>query len=581
MRRLLLLLPIVAAAQNMPADPPVRGGILRFDPGLVQVDAVVSGRDGRQVSGLTADDFEVHQDGKRRKIINVASVGGKDRLKQIPQVAVVVDDIALSLDAYTAVRGALARFIDEGNASVALISTSHGSGARRRFTSDRGVLRRALDDICWRPAAGLNIAFPEMSLLRDLDRIAVELGAIPGKKSLVLIAPRANTQMADVRAIADLANRASVTIYGVDANRRPRPAREQDTLSLLASATGGQFRSDCSSVFELLRAAAEDSTDYYLIGWEPGPDAFRIDPKRELPYRRIQIRARDRSLRVRTREGYFARTGVGDSARKPTGPDPLREALDSPFGGDFEVRLTSSFERQEAAGSYVASQVHVAPGSVKLSQDEGGCWNARVEVVRALRAVDPGMPLNDRVNTQSAGIHACGREAEQLLEGGFVAAVEDRVPTPGAYQVRVAVRDAAAPGAIGAATQFLAIPDLKSAGLALSGIRLWSGDEPPPVTADVSWHAAPRGDPGVRCFAAGSEVHYSFRVLGAVPAAVDVRLRVLREGQEVASVQTAPPSGLLPIAGLSPGVYAVGAIASGTAGKRELHAEQWIGFEIR
>ena len=580
MRRLLFLLPLVLPAQSLADDPPSPPGSLRFDSGLVQVDAVVTGRDGKPRPGLTAGDFDVLQDGKREKITHFTYVGGQDR--PAAKVAIVVDDIDLSLDAYTAIHSALTRFIDLGTASVSLVYTSHGTGALRRFTSDRAVLSRALQDSFWRPASGLNIAFPEMSLLRELDPMLAELGAIPGKKSLVLIAPRASTQVADVRGIADRASRASVAIYGIDANMRPHASREGDTLSLLAAATGGRFHPDCSSIFERLIEAAEESAAYYLIGWTPGPGTFRMDPKRELQYHRVQIRPRDHSLHVRTRDGFFSRTGSAELLPTVTGPDSIREMLDSPFGtGELDVRLTSSFQRQEAAGSYVSSMLEVAAQGLHFSQDTGGCWNARVEVARALRAVNPGMPVNDRVNSQVVDVHTCGAEAERVLAQGLVAAVEDRVPTAGAYQVRLAVRDASPGGASGTAAQFLAIPDLKTSGLALSGIRLWSGSAPPPETADVEWRHAGGGDPAVRRFAAGDEVHYSFRAFGDGAGAADVRLRVLRDGKEAAVVQPAALEGVMPLAGLPPGRYVVGAIASSAAGKKSGHAEQWVDFEIR
>src|SRR5258706_15412642 len=52
-----------APAQESPDMP-----VLRVTVNLVQVDAVVTDNKGKQVTNLTADDFEVLQDGKRQKI---------------------------------------------------------------------------------------------------------------------------------------------------------------------------------------------------------------------------------------------------------------------------------------------------------------------------------------------------------------------------------------------------------------------------------------------------------------------------------------------------------------------------------
>src|SRR5260370_35970603 len=52
-----------APAQESPDMP-----VLRVTVNLVQADAVVTDSKGKQVTNLTADDFEVLQDGKRQKI---------------------------------------------------------------------------------------------------------------------------------------------------------------------------------------------------------------------------------------------------------------------------------------------------------------------------------------------------------------------------------------------------------------------------------------------------------------------------------------------------------------------------------
>jgi hypothetical protein len=55
---LFLALPVAASAQ-IPQEP-----LVRITVNLVQVEAVVTGSKGRPVSNLTADDFQIFQDGK-------------------------------------------------------------------------------------------------------------------------------------------------------------------------------------------------------------------------------------------------------------------------------------------------------------------------------------------------------------------------------------------------------------------------------------------------------------------------------------------------------------------------------------
>src|ERR1051326_2693247 len=266
-----LLLLRVVSSQTLP---------VRFEPDLVQLDAVVTARDGRRVDGLQAEDFEVLQDGKRQPITSFSFVGEGPRT-----MAVLIDDVGLGLDDHSGIRQALSRFIDEDlrpGDRVSLIYLSHGSGALRQFTSDRPQLHRALDAMHWRPPDPAAMTLGDVQMVRELRHVLAELGTFPGRKSVVLVAPVPyGIHSLDVREVAEIANRSSTTIYAIGAQAGP-----------LAEATGGTFVKDSSGAFDQLRDAAQTNW-YYLIGWHPGPHAFGSG------YRRLQIRARDKKLQVR------------------------------------------------------------------------------------------------------------------------------------------------------------------------------------------------------------------------------------------------------------------------------------------
>ena len=564
-----LAIPLLASAvEAQTSSTPDTAPLVRFGPSLVQIDAVVTGRDGRRITTLTADDFEVLQDGKPQTITQFSSADAPAR-----RIAILVDDIYMPLADHQATRRALARFIDEQLSAedrMAVVYTSHGSSALRQFTADASLLHRALDEMYWKPPASTPVAFPGMSLAGLLTDALWELGSLPGRKALVVIAPAGRTQLADVRGLADRAGRAAVVVYTIEAGGT-QSSPSEDTWAMLASATGGLALHDSSAAFDQLREAWEDARSYYLIGWNPGADAFHAPPNRIVDYHRVQIRARDKSMRVRTRAAYAARAG--------TPMWPTAEPLLSPFhGGDLEVRLTAWFDRQQAAGSYVRSLIHIDAKGLRFEPDGDGCRKARLEISRALWAVDPGIPQSDRINSQPLNVRACGGDAELMRREGLIAAAEDRVPTPGAYQVRVAVRNAGAEE-VGTATQFLAIPDLKRGGLTIAGLTMWSGNAPAAPEADVSYRLPDPGDPGVRRFRTGDEVHYGFRILGGTPTS-EVRLRILRDGQEVYGLARAPMEGVLPLAGLAPGSYLLGVVASGGTTRKPLRAEEWLSFTV-
>src|SRR5690242_4379791 len=65
------VLPALGQTTPTPADKD--DDVVKIRTNLVQVDAVVT-RDGKVVTNLTPDDFEIYEDGKRQAITNFAFI---------------------------------------------------------------------------------------------------------------------------------------------------------------------------------------------------------------------------------------------------------------------------------------------------------------------------------------------------------------------------------------------------------------------------------------------------------------------------------------------------------------------------
>jgi VWFA-related protein len=147
----------------------------RVSVDAVRIDAVVTDRDGRIVSDLTADDFEVLQNGKRQRITFAqfipVRVASPERAEPAPRradapvvasapisradvqrtIGIVVDDLGLSVESlYYAKRG-LRTFLERDVQATDLVGIlrTGGSDAVQPFTTDRRILLDTVDALRW------------------------------------------------------------------------------------------------------------------------------------------------------------------------------------------------------------------------------------------------------------------------------------------------------------------------------------------------------------------------------------------------------------------------------------------------
>ena len=184
----IILLPVtvglfltVAFAQQ-PTQSPPEDQVVRISTDLIQIDVTVTDKDGKVVSGLGMDDFEVYENGEKqtlttanfmRKLVGGATIGGQnagaakpgDVITAGPQtpitpgsvrrtIAIVVDDLNMSFGSVYYARKALHRFVEQQMQPgdlVAIIRTAGSIGALQQFTSDKRVLDAAIDSIRWNP----------------------------------------------------------------------------------------------------------------------------------------------------------------------------------------------------------------------------------------------------------------------------------------------------------------------------------------------------------------------------------------------------------------------------------------------
>ncbi len=214
--------PTLLNSGQKPVD--VDQDVVKINTNLVQVDAVVT-KAGKQITDLTAQDFEVLEDGKPQAITNFSYISNvvntpvpsKSPVKSnvptppIPAavrpsdtrrtIAFVVDDLGMAFQSLDIARTQLRKFINEQvseNDLVAIVRTSGEIGALQQFTTDRRILLSAVDHIKWQPcsrAGATTFSYNDRSCsgdayadsLRAIRYVVTGMGSLPGRKSLVVL----------------------------------------------------------------------------------------------------------------------------------------------------------------------------------------------------------------------------------------------------------------------------------------------------------------------------------------------------------------------------------------------------------
>ena len=538
-------------------------------------------------------------------------------------IALVVDDLTLSFASAFFVQKALRKFVDEQMQDgdlVAIIRTGAGVGALQQFTSDRRQLHAAIDRVKWNAMGSGKIGTfaplearmerdePDSGAAGPLSRdnekefddfreslfAAGTLGAIgyvvrgmsdlPGRKSVLLLSDgfplyfrdrsgmvQSSRVLQGLRQLVDLANRAAVVIYTLDAkgleiggftaqddlsgrsfqdldrlfnDRRNQVFDTQEGLRYLAHQTGGIPILNNNDIGDGIQQVLDDQS-YYLVAYEPDDSTFNAQVRR---FNKLEIKVKRPNVRVRYRSGFF---GITDENlnRAKTPEQRLLYALRSPFAAnDIGIRLNALYQNQnvEKDGNVIRSLVHINAQDLKFDEQPDGSMKATFDIF-AVGYGDNGIAVDQRASTYSLTLKK--DRFERAMKTGFVYDFSFLVKKPGAYQLRIALRDHGTDG-IGSANQFVEVPNLKKDRLVLSGVILENLDyaewkrrdagEAPTKPTD------PLTDTSLRQFRRGTVLNYGFTVFNAKTSATGPNLsfqtRVFRDGKQIyeGKVQPAP-----------------------------------------
>ena len=531
-------------------------------------------------------------------------------------IALVVDDLALSWDSAVHTQQALSKFVDEQMQPgdlVAIIRTGAGIGALQQFTSDKRILHAAIDRVRWNPLGTRSVstfravgesgaAIGDINSDSPADAIearqqvftAGSLGAVtyivrglrelPGRKSVILFSEgyRDIFEMHNpltllaLRTLVDTANRSAVLIYTVDprgqayagptaADKENGSTRQfqrilnwrsdelwetQNSLSYIADETGGFPIKNHNDLSAGVDKIVNDQANYYLIGFVPNDDTFKSQNGTR-PFHKITIKVDRPGLTVRYRNGFYGVSDAEVRAANMSAVKRLYQALASPFGAsDITVKLTSLFSSTPKTGSFVRSLLYIDPHRLTFVDAGPGLRKATFTVAGSAFG-DNGQAFDSFDKTFTARVPT--ESFDKMMASGLVYYINIPIKKPGAYQIRIAVQDAATER-VGAASEFVQAPDVKKGRLALSGIVLKAKPRqtepgsagPLPASSEAASDKEGQVDepdssqgPAIRAFRAGDTLDVGFIVFNpkvdksSKQSDVQAVLRVLKDGKIV------------------------------------------------
>ena len=377
-------------------------------------------------------------------------------------------------------------------------------------------------------------------------------------------------------------------------------------MAYLANETGGRAIFNNNNLNQGLEKMLEDTKGYYLIGYQPDSDTFDAKIRK---FNKLTVKVKNKDLNVRYRSGFF---GVADKdiPRNPintaqTPAQQITKAIFSPFAvNGISLKLNTLFGKDDKSNLFVNSLLHIEAKDLKFTDNPDGTKKVTFDVL-ALSFGENGA-VTDQISKTYTLTTKNQAGYEDILKNGFVYQFLFPIKKPGAYQMRVAVRDSET-SVVGSANQFIEVPDLKKGKLTLSGIVLenltekqWSNMQTSFAATAKERGTDPMADTSLRQFKRGTILRYATEIYNAKldqtqKPNLQTQIRIFKDGKLVKDGVLNPFNltgqtnfGKLNFMGalslgsqMEPGDYVLQIVVIDNLQKtKKKLASQWVQFEI-
>jgi Ca-activated chloride channel family protein len=274
----------------------------RSDVDLISLAVSVTGPGGRHVSGLTADDFEIFEDGRPQDL------GFFSPANAALAVSLLIDSSSSMERSMPLAQRAATDFVAKlrANDEAEVVNFDTRVEVLQSFTNDRGVLAGAIQRV--RPGGSTALYNAVYITLRQFDKMRGQQGDDLRRQVIVVLSDGEDTSsLVTFDELLDSARRSQTAIYtiglGLDTpSSRTSASSGEFALRRLAHETGGRLfvPKRAEELTDVYTEIADELTTQYVLAY------LSRNERRDGAWRSIAVRLRRAQLQARTRAGYFA-----------------------------------------------------------------------------------------------------------------------------------------------------------------------------------------------------------------------------------------------------------------------------------
>jgi len=368
------------------------------------------------------------------------------------------------------------------------------------FTNDRAALKKALARFTQTSGEGFESTgdadatgnafaaddsdfntFNTDRKLQALQSLAKSLARIEQKKSIIYFSNGVETQglenQSQLRATVNEAVKANVAIYTMDVRglqamppggdastastrgtgmftgaamqqQTDENFATQETLSTLASDTGGRSFLDSNDFNKVFSRVQQDTSAYYVLSFRSS------NLMKDGKYRKLQVKVNRPDLKLEYRSGYYAGKDFQHSS-KDDREEALQRELDSELPAtDVAVYMAASYFRR-SDGQYFVPVSLVVPGSEIPFTTAADQDKATLDIIGVVKLGKTPLPVASARETVKLNVQTSQNVKRKNVQynTGFVLA-------PGTFRVKFVVRENQT-GRMGSFETDITVPDLR------------------------------------------------------------------------------------------------------------------------